>query len=224
MRRMGLVLAVVAGVGVAEGRIELFWSPTGLVNTSLLYSTALTSFLPIVSATPVSELPFGTHDLYLWGRFVEDANMPAYTQIYGLDLKIQVSGAAGYAEKVAYRHQPLTETGPYKRWDGSLGIPLDGIMAAVTARGIEFILPPDTNLDLYFPDSHEFLVGALHATSSAEGAITVALDSADGMGISMRYIGGDDIPDPLVTPAVVTFVPEPVGLWLVLAAVVRRRR
>ncbi len=222
MKKLGLGLLACAVVATADARIELFWSTTGLVNNGLRYSTDLTSFLPIVSATPVSELPFGTHDLYLWGRFIEDANMPAYTQVYGLDLRIQVSGAAGYAENVAYRHALLT-SGPYRRWDGSLGIMLDGVMAAVTGRGVEFILPPDTNHDLYFPDSHEFLLGALHATSPADGTITVALDSDDGLGIAMRYIGGDDIPDPLVTPAVIAFVPEPAAL-LVLGALSFRRR
>ncbi len=223
MRRMGLVLAVCAVVGVAEGRIELFWSTTGLSDTSLLYSTALTNFLPIVSSTPVTELPAGAWDMYLWGRFVEEPDLPTYTQIYGIDLEIQTSGSVNYGSNVAYR-QNKTGFGAYKRWDGTIGRPLDGVVAAVTARGIEFILPPDTNSDLYFPDSHEFLFGAIHATSSGFGTLTVALDTADGLGIAVRIIGGETIEDPLVTPAVVTFVPEPAAALLALAGLAVRRR
>ena len=223
MRRMGLVVAVCALVGAAEGRIELFWSTTGLSNTSLLYSTALTNFLPIVSATPVSNLPAGAWDMYLWGRFVEEPDLPTYTQIYGIDLRIETSGGVSYTDNVAYR-QYKTGFGAYKRWDGTLGRPLDGVLAAVTARGIEFILPPDVNSDLYFPESHEFLLGAIHTTSAGLGALTVSLDVDDGLGIAVRIIGGETIPDPLVTPAIVTFLPEPSTALLALAGLALRRR
>jgi len=52
----------------------------------------------------------------------------------------------------------------------------------------------------------------------------VALDDSDGLGIAIRFIGMNDIPDPLVTPAVMTFVPEPSAIVSVLAAGLLRRR
>jgi len=215
-----VVLAVV-GTASADLAIQLFWSTTGKTG-ALQYSTALTNFLPIASATPVSSLPAGTYDLFLWGRFVDTDGAEAYTQIYGLDLA--KSGTATYGTNVAYRHNK-TGAGSYKRWDGSLGILLDGVMAAVTARGIEYLPASDVgNNDIYFKDTLEFLIGAANVTGAAGQNATVSLHNPPGLGIAMRWIGGEDIPDPPVYNAFVTFTPEPASILLALAGLALRRR
>lgn len=226
MKKALTLLVVLAVVVPTMANIELFWSDTGLTNSALQYSTAMTNFLPIVAApAAVTEKTVaGTYDLYLWGRFNEGADVPSYTQIYGLDLKWENSGGT-VADNAAYRQQKLG-SGAYKRWDGSNGILLDGVMAAVTASGVQFILPPDTNNDLYNPATHEFLLGAAKITLTNMGdSATIALDATPpGLGIAMRYIGAGDIPDPAVLPATVTLVPEPASLALLALAGLLRRR
>jgi hypothetical protein len=211
----GVLMGVLTpAVWASPGGVALFWSTTGLANSSMQYSTALTNFLPIISATPVSELPAGTYDLYLWGRFIEGWLVEPYGRIWQLDPAF--AGDASHAENVAYR-QYKTGAGAYRRWDGTLGIPLDGLMGAVTARGIEFIIPPDTNNDLYFPASYEFLLGAARVTG-APGQVQIV----DVTLIRFNPAGYDPLPEN--SPAVLTFTPEPAaGLLVVLGALLRRR-
>ncbi len=215
-----LSLAIALGLGgAARGEnINFFWSTTGLANTSLRYSTALTNFLPIVSATPVTELPAGTHDLYLWGWFEADNWYPEYTQVYGVNLAF--AGTASHAENAAYRHYK-TGSGAYKRWDGSQGLPLNGVMAAVTARGIEFITPPDTNNDLYFPSTQQFLLGAALVTGEPGQVLSMALGP---LGIAARYLDGTDLVPVTVAFVPVTFTPEPGPLAMLVLGLVGRRR
>jgi hypothetical protein len=210
----------------ASAEIRLFWSTTGITNSAFVYSTALTNFLPYFTApTPIpnNELPAGSYDLFLWGKFIEEPNMPQFSELYGLDLKFE--GTATQAANVAYR-QNKTGSGAYKRWNNTVGIPLDGVMYAVTTFGIQFLLPPYGNSDLYFPATQEFLVGAARVTGAPDDTKTVSLhqpwDTPPGLGIAMRLVDG--IPDPLVIPAVVTFTPEPVPLVVFLAALRRRPR
>ena len=206
-----LLLALLVPATLAsEGGVTLFLSTTGLANSSMRYSTALTNFLPIISATPVSELPAGTYDLYLWGRFVEGWLVPPDSNIYGLNLEF--AGDAAHVENVAYR-QNKTGSGAYKRWDGSQGIPLDGLMGAVTARGIEFIIPPETNNDLYFPATYEFLLGAARVTGAPGQAKIVDFEH-----IAFRQFDPWD-PLPVLIPAVVTFTPEPATAVAVIGVV-----
>jgi hypothetical protein len=110
-------------------------------------------------------------------------------------------------------------------WDGSNGISLDGVMAALTARGIEYLIPPDTNNDLYYPATQEALLGAARVTGMVGQTVVMELDS-NGFGIAVRR---DPQPpewvDPEVTPAIVTFVPEPAsGMCAVLVIVAVRWR
>lgn len=216
-----LPLAIALGlVGSAQSEnINFFWSTTGLANSALLYSTALTNFLPIMSSTPVTELPAGTHDLYLWGWFEASYWFPEYTQVYGIDLEF--AGTASHAENVAYR-QYKTGSGAYKRWDGSVGIPLNGVMRAITARGIEFIFPPDTNNDLYFPSTQQFLLGAARVTGEPGQVLSMALGP---LGIAARIFngGGEPLP-PTIAFAPVTFTPEPGTLLLLVCGLVGHRR
>jgi hypothetical protein len=222
-----LVPLVLAAVTSASANIELFWSSTGINDPALRYSTAATNFLPaFVPPTPVIQVAPGTYDLFLWGRFNEDADLPSYTQIYGLDLKWGAMSGVTIGPNVAYRHYFPEYS---RRWDGSHGILLDGVMAAVTARGIMFILPPDTNNDLYYPATHEFLIGAVQATFLQPWpTLTIELDATPpGLGIAMRHIGDGDIPDPAVLPATLPVFPEPGGemlLTLLAAFGMRARR
>lgn len=227
MKKALTLLVVLAVVVPTMAEINLFWSTTGM-SDALKYSTAMTNFLPgLVPATPtgptINGLP-GTYDLFLWGTFVEAPDLPTYTQIYGLDLKWENTGAT-VGSNAAYRQQK-TGSGAYKRWDGSNGILLDGVMAAVTANGVQFILPPDTNNDLYYPATHQFLLGAAQVTFGAYGqTASIALDATPpGLGIAMRYIGDGDIPDPAVNAATVTLIPEPASLALLALAGLLRRR
>jgi hypothetical protein len=216
-----VLLGLLAPPALADGGVQLFWSTTGLASTTLLYSTALTNFLPIVPATPVSTLDPGTYDLYAWGRFVEGSDLPPGGHIIGMDLRWQ--GDATHAQNVAYRQR----VGAVKRWDGSVGIPLDGVMAAVTAAGIYFILPPNTNSDLYFPETREFLLGAARITGAAGQTIGLALDTdlADGLGPFGWYVlPNGESTDPPLWPANLTFTPEPTALILLSALVIVRRR
>ncbi len=215
---LAVVGSVSAAIDPADFHIQLFWSTTGK-SGALQYSTAMTNFLPFDAPTPVADLAPGSHDLFLWGRFVDDDDSYSYTQIYGLDL----AKSGTFGSNVAYR-QNKTGSGAYKRWDGSAGIALDGVMAAVTARGIEYILPPDTNNDLYLPASKEFLIGAANVTGADGDVAVVSLDVAEGLGIAMRWIGGEDIEDPEVYSATVTFTPEPASILLALVGLALRRR
>ncbi len=215
------IVVVAAPACADEGAVQLFWSTTGLADTALSYSTALTNFLPIVSATPVQELDPGTYDLYLWGKFVEGTYWHSLCHIYGLDL--QWEGNATHAQNAAYRHNK-TGANPYRRWDGNLGILLDGVMAAVTARGVEYLVPPLDNEDLYFPESQEFLLGAARITGAAGQTKIVSLDTADGLGIAVECVTCGGVPDPTVYPAVLTFTPEPVMAVVLLATALLRPR
>jgi len=234
MKKALVLVAVLALVGAASAEIQLYWSTTGLGNSALKFSTALTNFLPIVAPTPLPAsiddptTPTLSIDLYLWGRFIETPEMPAYSTIYGLDLK---NTGAPMGSNAAYR-QNKSGSGAYKRWDGSAGIPLDGVMAAVTARGVEFVYLPDTNNDLsikYASDYGDFLIGAAHYDLAWGQHARFELDGAvDGLGIAMRYFGGSepvDIVDPPVLPADFVYTPEPASLLLLgLAGLLIRRR
>ncbi len=219
-----LVLVVVCGLlGAAQAEIELCWSTTGLGNGALMYSGAQTNFLPIVPPTYVHQLAPGTHDLYLWGTFIETPTMPHDTQLYGLDLKFM--GTATQSTNVAYRHNK-TGAGPYLRWNTVAPVALDSVLAAVTARGVEFIVPANTNSDLYYPVTHEFLLGAARITGGPGDTTWMELETLSGAGIAMREIGGNDIVDPPVTwcGGMLTFTPEPGGLLLVLCGWLVGRR
>lgn len=228
--KKALTLVVLAMVVPAMAEIQLFWSWSGINDPSLQYSTALTNFLPafVPWTGPVTEVDTPDVDLFLWGRFIETPTMPSYTQIYGLDLKFE--GAGEFVQSVAYRHNK-TGSGAYKRWDGANPILLNGVMAAVTARGIEFLYQPDTNNDLSIKYDastgySDFLIGAAKLHFNALGDVaTVSLDTADGLGIAMREIQGPDIPDPPVLAASVTYIPEPASMLLLgLAGLLIRRR
>jgi hypothetical protein len=227
MKKVLVLVAVLALVGAASAEIQLFWSTTGLSNGALQYSTALTNFLPIVAPTPVTTVDASggptTVDLYLWGRFVD---MGDYNQIYGLDLLF--GGDATVGSNVAYRHLNPPPPPNWLRWDGAAGIPLDGVMAAVTAAGIQNYTAGDpANGDLYLAGTREFLLGSAQITGVAGNTKVMSLDlSPDtGLGIAVReYAGGPDIPDPTVIPATLTFVPEPASILLALAGLLIRRR
>ncbi len=226
MWRTALLWGILAIPPTATAEIRLFWSTTGITNSAYVYSTALTNFRPyFTTPTPIpnNELSPGAYDLFLWGKFIEEPNMPSYSQVYGLDLKFE--GTATHTANVAYR-QNKTGSGAYKRWDGSLGLALDDVMRAITARGIEFILPPDTNNDLYFPATQEFLVGAARVTGAAGDTKVVSLHSPEenppGLGIAVRWGGLDR--EPQVFPAVVSFTPEATTVFAFLPALLRRRR
>lgn len=232
MKRALALVSLLVLVGAANAEIQLFWSWTGM-DAANMYNQNLTNFLPgFVPPTPVPAVlegpdPTITVDLFLWGRFIETPTMPSYTQIYGLDLK---NTGAPMLQSAAYR-QNKTGSGAYKRWDGSAGINLDGVMAAVTARGVEFLYLPDTNNDLSikYPEASgigDFLIGAAKYTLAWGDHATFELDTAlDGLGIAMRLIGDVDIPDPPVLAADVVYVPEPASVLLLgLGALLIRRR
>lgn len=227
MRKALTLLAVLAVVVPSMAGITLFWSTTGISNPALQYSTAQTNFSPaFVNATQApATLDPGTYDLFLWGQF--GADIPAYAQIYGLDLANTSTATVG--DNVAYRH--LRPSPPpamaWHRWDGSQGIALDGVMAAVTSQGIQFYQPGDTLGDLYNPADGTFLIGAAHVTGAAGQILQYSIDNGPGgLGIAVRPGPGepDITPDPVVTPATVTFIPEPASmLLLALGALLRRR-
>ena len=215
MRTMAKILVCVVAMGllvdsggVAQAEIQLFWSMTGINDPSFVYSPALANFLPyFVPPVPVTQLAPGTYDLFLWGRFVEnydpnDPNfLPAFTRIDVMDL--QWLGAATHAQNAAYR-QNKTGFGAYTRWENGSGILLDDVMFALATRGVEFILPPDGNNDLYYPNTQEFLIGAARITGAGGQSATMAL-----AGIAMSEIGGDMIPPVIVVPAEVVFTGTP---------------
>ena len=148
--------------------------------------------------------------MFLWGQF--PADWPDY-QIYGLEFEFQ--GNATHDVSVAYRQR----WGTGRRWDGSAGIALDGVMAAVTAYGIQNNLSVP-NLILR---NGGFLLGAAHVTGTLNQTITMALG---GLGINCRDANGNEVvPDPTVTPATFYFgFPEPASVLLVLPGALIRRR
>jgi hypothetical protein len=224
-RLVSLVLLV--GAVHAPGEIILYWSTTGITNSSYFYSTAQTNFRPyFVPPTPVTELPAGTYDLFLWGRFVEADDLPAYVFIYSLDLRFE--GDAALAENAAYRHRK-TGAGAYKRWDNTVGIPLDGSMYAILGNGIEFMYLPYTNHDLSIfhnpSDGYaDFLIGAARITGAGGHFETASLDGAAGQGIGVSHFNHEPLPDPEVVPATILFTPEPAALVAVLLLTMPGRR
>lgn len=198
-----VAVVLLALAAPAQADTILFWSTTGIDNSSYIYNTAETNFLPyFVPPTPVQELPAGTYDLFFWGRFTEEYCLPPPCSLYGMDLIF--GGNATVLQSVAYRHRK-TGSGSYDRWDGSLGIALDGVMAAVTSRGIEYLVPPDDNNDLYYPETQEFLVGAAQISGLAGQTKTIGRDS---LGLVFRCSYDPCQGDPWgldVIPAVVTF-------------------
>jgi hypothetical protein len=194
-------------VGAAQAEIELCWSTTGVSNPSLVFSTAQTDFLPYLQApTYITQLPPGTYDLFCWGRFVETPTMPSDTQLYNLGL--QFMGTATHSISVAYR-QNKAGSGAYRRWDAPGGLALDDHLAAVTARGVEFLAPGNSNSDLYLQGSNEFLLGAVRITGVAGDTFWMELKSLGGAEIAMRHIGGASIADPPLIGCLLSFGPPP---------------
>ena len=220
MKKALVLVAVLSLVGAASAaQIQLFWSSTGISDAGLQYSTALTNFQPaFVAPTPVgATLVEGSYDLFLWGRF--DADWTDY-QIYGIDLKKE--GAVTWGSNVAYRQKWGNPAGS-RRWDGSAGIQIDGVGAAVMASGI-YDTMPNSNMVLA---TGEFLYGAAHVTGAAGQSATISLDTAAlGLGINTRDSNGNEVvPDPTILPATVGFVvPEPTSILLALAGLLIRRR
>ncbi len=226
-RALGLMATLLLlGTARADFEIQLFWSTTGINDPNYVYNTAETNFVPFFTApTPVESLAASTYDLFLWGKVTDPNDLffhyPDGAQIYGLDL--QFAGDAAHGSNVAYRQYLITAGGPHNRWDGSLGLHLDSVMAAVSSLGI--MLVPYPFYDLYRYEYVDFLIGAAQVTGEPGEFKTMSLDTADGLGIAVRDIfTGEDLPDPPVLPAIVTFVPEPASLVLALVALVGRRR
>jgi hypothetical protein len=222
MRKALVLVAVLGLVGaVSADTITLFWSTTGISTTSpLLYSTALTNFQPVYEApTPIpsNELDAGTYDLFLWGQF--QPSWDGY-QIYGLDLLWDATSDATVGSNVSYRQR----VGAFKRWDGTLPILLDGVMAAVTAAGIAW----DHGANRLMEDATgAFLIGAAHVTGTEGQILDIKLDTRPGgvgKGIACRDADQVDIPDPTVIPAHLLFIPEPLSILLVLTGMLLRRR
>jgi hypothetical protein len=211
MKKVLVLVAVLSVVGVVSAaQIDLFWSTTGISDPALMYSTALTNFQPaFVAPTPVTQLLPGTYDLFLWGQF--QADWAGY-QIYGIDLKFE--GTATHTPSVGYRQR----IGAVKRWDGSAGILLDGVMAAVTAAGIV------NNPGHLVQADGKFLIGATNTTGALNDTLTMSLHTTPGLGIACRDAEGNEVPDPTIIPATVTFVPEPASVLLALAGLLIRRR
>jgi hypothetical protein len=207
MMKKGLFLVVVLGfVGTASAaEINLFWSTTGISDSNLMYYTAMTDFQPwFVPPTPTTGGPAGAYDLFLWGQF--PADWAGYS-IYGLDLQFQ--GNATHDVNLAYRQRG--------RWGAGPRIPLDGVMAAVTGGIV------DTPGNLVQEDG-AFLIGIARAVGTAGQVLTMALHTTPGLGIACRDANGEEVPDPTVTPATFTFVPEPASVLLVVAGALIRRR
>lgn len=190
------VVAISASV-VVDAEIILFWSTTGISNLGMVYNTALTNFKPYMfPPTRAAELEAGTYDLFLWLEYVVDPNLPLWTQLYGLNMRFE--GDATHAQNIAFRHR--ADVGACQHWQNSTGIPLDGIMYVITIRGIEFVPPPETSCNLYYPTTQEALIGAARITGTPGQTKVMAIED-----IALRLIGGEDLPDPLVVPAVVRF-------------------
>jgi hypothetical protein len=209
MLKKGFLLVTILGfVGTASAsQINLFWSTTGISDPNLMYSTALTDFQPVfVPPTPTTGGPAGAYDLFLWGQFPADW---AGAQILGLDLEFQ--GDATHDVSVAYRQAWGTHQ---TRWDGSAGIALDGVMAAVAAGGGII----DTPGNLVQADG-AFLIGVARAVGTDGQVLTM-----DCLGIACRDPNGNGVV-PTVTPATFWFdIPEPASVLLVLAGALSRRR
>ncbi len=212
MKRVALGLVLAVG-GAASADIELFWSTTGK-SGPLMYSMATTNFLPIDSATPVSLLFPGTYDVFLWGRFVGNSNPPPGWRIADLDLAF--GGDATTGVSAAYLHNK-TGSGSYRRWDSAGGgLALDDPMTnGGVSDGIEFLQPPNSNNDLYFPATQEFLVGAVEVTGLANQSLIMNIENVSFTPAPWH---------PEHSPAVLTFAPEGGSLWLALAGLVLRRR
>ncbi len=193
LRLAAVALVAVSASAVAHAEVILFWSTTGVNDANMIYMPGETNFKPyMVPSTRVDELEAGAYDLFLWLKFVADPNLPPNTMIYGLAMEFQ--GDAAHAQNFAYRHK----LNPCRRFSGSGGLPLDGFLPVQS--GIAFILPPDTNCDLYYPATQEALLGAARITGAPGQTKIMAIED-----IAMRHIGGEDIPDPLAVPAVVRF-------------------
>ncbi len=203
MMRKELVLVAVLGlVGVASAaEINLFWSTTGISDSNLMYYTAMTDFQPwFVPPTPTTGGPAGAYDLFLWGQFPADW---AGYQIYGMDLQFQ--GNASHDVNLAYRQRGRYPQGPR--------IPLDSVMSNITYTPGNLV-----------QEDGAFLIGIAHAVGTAGEVLTMALHTAPGLGIACRDANGEEVPDPTVTPATFTFVPEPASVLLVFAVALIRRR
>ena len=191
--------------------------------------------------TSVTSLVAGSYDLFLWGDspylpewHVRSTAPTHYTdnkfQIYGLDLKWDATSTATVGDNVVYREDDGAGTA---RWQGDQPIPLDGVMAAVNSAGIALDAGWGkfgtqwfhTEMSWLEQFSGKYLLGAAHVTGTAGQVLSMSLDTAvtGGKGIACR-LDGDEIPDPDVMPAVLTFTPEPLSFVLLLAGLALRRR
>ncbi len=226
MKRAAFLLVVAVCLVATAGAVDftLFWSLTGISDPNLRYSSALTNFQPAYQPpTPVTVVMPGTVDVFLWGTF--PTGWENY-QIYGLDLKWGAGNTAEHAENVAYRHKWGNQSYA-KRWDGSASIPLDGVMAAVTASGIiwDTVTPAYRLME---PDGR-FLIGAARVTGDPGELAVVALDPPTdglGLGFAARDPNGNPIMPPLPNfiPAQLLFYPEPASVLLLISVVLLARR
>lgn len=212
--KKALALAVVLSVvSIAGAGVDLFLTkgPTtgdvpGMKEPDT-FATAEKNFLSNYvkwSGTPTRS-PFfqtaGTTQTYfLWAEI----SLPEgwFAQIYGLELKggTGAKGKATLVDGLMYRHNK-TGSGAYKRWDGAAKIPIPGLAAAVTARGIEAAANPS---DIANDDGGKTyaLIGAVSVEMAANatdpnadlfalglGPATMAIRVTDADGNTTDYTG-----------------------------------
>ncbi len=244
MKRLLVLCALLSVVGAANADVNFYATAASefAALSDNVFNTDEIDFLPFYQGVGGTQSPEiitdgqTTETFYVWGQFVDEA---AYTQIYGINLDVNVTGDLAVGQSVMYRHNKTS--GPpsarWDRWDGDQPVTLEnGIVAAVTADGIM-----DSFMDYDLGDGQTFLVGAVEVTGT-EGDILLGLgdlgliaydgNTGDPIRPTINILDGTPVsgpnpPDEAWYGQVATFtpIPEPASLLLIgLGALALRRR
>jgi hypothetical protein len=192
MKKAIVVLCALALVATATAKIELFLKDGGV--SSYIFDQGNRNYLPyfdhgagavvdmgqcLVQTTPLDRT------FFVWGRF---DNEPIGAKIMGIRLNVWVGdgcegggpGNLTITQSAAYRHAKANgvTAARWTRWDGALALTINGVMAAVTNKGIVNDSSNAYDLVADYGDEDgeaEFLLGAIRVQSSAAPVGTIHL-------------------------------------------------
>jgi hypothetical protein len=192
--------AVALLVSTASGDIDLFLT-RGPDDGSVPGMRAPDTFNPAAKDFLASYVPWfgsperspfrqdlGRSEIYFLWAEISLRGTESSCQVYGIDLRGSgVRGGAVLEGGLWYRHNKLPPSA-YKRWDAANKAPIVGLVAAVTARGIE---APANSGDIATDDGGKTyaLLGAIRVSGDSPGAFQLGLGSST---IALRITDPED--------------------------------